>query len=89
MRPKYGTCRSCGTKLLRSEYARFARIDTERESQATGLPHDDDHAQYYDWIHRPCPQCNEPRPLQRKWRGWAIVIGFVLVFALGIWAEFG
>lgn len=85
----YGTCRSCGEKLLRAEYVRFGLVDTEAEEKASGVSRDHGDGAVYSWIHKPCPHCNEPRPLSRKWRGWLIIAGFVLVFGIGIWMEIG
>ena len=89
MASTYGTCRSCGEKLLRAEYVRFGKIDSAAKEQASGVSQTYEGGEVYSWMHKPCPHCNEPRPLSRKWKGWLVIAGFALLFGVGLWLEFG
>lgn len=83
----YVPCRKCGELLFRAEYVRFGRIESEADEQASGVSRHHHDGPVSGWMHRPCPACGEPRPMSRRWRGWAILIGFALLFAFGIWLE--
>lgn len=85
----FGTCRGCGAKLYRANYVRFGKVDTAAEERASGVSREYDGGAVYSWIHTPCPHCGEPRPMSRRWRGWALIVAFAAAFAIGIWAEFG
>jgi hypothetical protein len=84
----YGTCRGCKAKLVRANYVRFGLVDSAAEEKASGVSrrHDGD---VYSWIHTPCPYCNEPRPMSRRWRGLAVAIGFLAALGIALWVEFG
>jgi len=85
----YGTCRACGERLLRADHVRFGKVVTGADEQASGVSSHYEGGQVYSWIHTPCPKCNEPRPLVRKWRGVLLVAAFALLFGFGLWLEFG
>ena len=85
----YRNCRACGEKLLSAEHVRFGKVVTEADEKASGVSSHYEGAQVHSWIHTPCPKCNEPRPMVRKWRGWLVIAVFALLFGLGIWMEFG
>ena len=81
---RYGKCRSCGARLLRSDHVQLDRIETveERNWDRSGPLHrtrSDAH-----FRHLPCPRCGEAEPL-RGLRNNPQMIAFVIVF-VGIWA---
>lgn len=89
MAATYGTCRKCGEKLVRAEHVRFGPVITAADEKASGVSSHYEGGQVYSWIHTPCPKCNEPRPLVRKWRGLLLVAGFLLLCGFVIWMEYG
>ena len=82
---KYGKCRSCGARLLRSDHVKLDRLESVQEQtwDDDGLPRHRTRTDAH-FRHVPCPSCGDAEPL-KSLRNNPKMIVFIIVF-VGIWA---